>query len=134
MPEEPNLSLTGIVTKSSPRTVSETVSRFSEILSNKGLRLFATIDQRAEAERVGLQLRETTLVLFGSPLAGTPVMVAAPLVALDLPLKVLVWDDAGQTQVSYLSPAALAARYALGRELAANLAGIEPLTDALVAG
>jgi uncharacterized protein (DUF302 family) len=73
------------------------------------------------------------LVLFGSPAAGTPVMDAAPLAALDLPLKVLVWDDGGQTKVTYTAPEALAARYGLSAELAARLAGIGPLTDALVA-
>ena len=72
-------------------------------------------------------------MLFGSPAAGTPVMAAAPLAALDLPLKVLVWEDGGQTKVSYYGPAALAARYDLSAELAAKLAGIDPLTDALVA-
>jgi len=71
--------------------------------------------------------------MFGSPAAGTPVMAAAPLAALDLPLKVLVWADEGQTKVSYDAPAALAARHHLGADLAANLAGIDALTDALVA-
>lgn len=74
------------------------------------------------------------VVLFGTPAAGTPVMVASPLVALDLPLKVLVWDDEGQTKVSYLDPAALAARYRLGPELAGRLAGIHAITDALTGG
>jgi uncharacterized protein (DUF302 family) len=73
------------------------------------------------------------LVLFGSPAAGTPVMQAAPLSALDLPLKVLIWADEGQTKVSYTDPATLAARYQLSADLAARLAGIGPLTDALVA-
>ena len=80
-----------------------------------------------------LDLRETTLVLFGSPAAGTPVMAAAPLAALDLPLKVLIWNDAGQTKVSYTSPRELATRYDLSDDLAGRLAGIGPLTDALVA-
>ena len=124
---------TQITTKVSPRSVTETVSRLTGILSAKGLKVFAVIDQAAEASTVGLQLRETTLVLFGNPAAGTPVMVAAPLSALDLPLKVLIWDDAGQTKVTYYGPAALAARYGLDAELTANLAAIDPLTDALVA-
>ena len=71
-------------------------------------------------------------MIFGSPVAGTPVMAAAPLSALDLPLKVLIWADDGQTKVSYYAPAALAARYDLG-DLAANLAAVDALTDALVA-
>jgi uncharacterized protein (DUF302 family) len=102
-------------------------------LAAKGVRLFAVIDQSAEARQVGLELRETTLVLFGSPAAGTPVMVAVPLAAIDLPLKILVWADGSQTKVSYLSPKTLAARYDLSPELASHLAVIDPLTDALVA-
>jgi len=122
-----------IVTKLSHLSVAETVERLTGLVSAKGMRLFAVIDQRVEAQQAGLDLRETTLVLFGSPAAGTPVMAAAPLSALDLPLKVLVWDDKGQTKVSYYSPPALAARYHLGPELTGNLAGINALTDALVA-
>jgi uncharacterized protein (DUF302 family) len=124
---------TQITTKISPRSVSETVSRLTGILGAKGLKVFAVIDQSAEASQVGMSLRETTLVLFGNPAAGTPVMVAAPLSALDLPLKVLIWDDAGQTKVTYYGPAALAARYDLNADLTAKLAAIDPLTDALVA-
>jgi uncharacterized protein (DUF302 family) len=122
-----------ITTKVSPRSVTETVSRFTGILNAKGLKVFAVIDQRAEASAVGLELRETVLVLFGNPAAGTPVMAAAPLAALDLPLKVLIWSDEGQTKVTYYGPAALAARYDLGADLEAKVAAIDPLTDALVA-
>ena len=124
---------TQITTKVSPKSVTETVSRLTGILASKGLKVFAVIDQSAEAAQVGQQLRETTLVLFGNPAAGTPVMVAAPLSALDLPLKVLIWDDAGQTKVSYVAPAVLGARYGLTADLTAKLAGVDPLTDALVA-
>ncbi len=124
---------TDIVTKLSPRSVNDTVARLTEMLNTKGMKVFAVIDQRAEARQVGLELRDTTLVMFGNPVAGTPVMAAAPLSAIDLPLKVVVWADGTQTKVSYLSTAALAARYGLTTELAANLAGIEGLTDALVA-
>jgi uncharacterized protein (DUF302 family) len=92
------------------------------------------IDQSAEAARVGLELRQTTLVLFGSPEAGTPVMDAHPLAAVDLPLKVLVWDQEGRTQLSYTAPSALAARYGLSDELAARLSGIVAVTDAAVDG
>jgi uncharacterized protein (DUF302 family) len=120
-------------TKVSPRSVADTVSRLAGILSAKGLKVFAVIDQRAEAQRAGLDMRETTLVVFGNPAAGTPVMVAAPMAALDLPLKVLIWDDNGKTKVSYYGPAALAKRYDLSADLAANLAAIDPLTDALIA-
>src|SRR5580692_11147599 len=121
-----------ITTKLSAHPVADTVARFTAILDAKGVRTFAVIDQRAEAEHAGLELRETVLVIFGSPVAGTPVMDAAPLAALDLPLKVLVWDDGGQAKVTYTAPETLAARYGLTPELAARLAGIGPLTDALV--
>jgi len=124
---------TEITTKISPRSVTETTSRLTGILSAKGLKVFAVIDQSGEASAVGMKLRETTLVLFGNPAAGTPVMVAAPLSALDLPLKVLIWADDGQTKVTYYGPAALAARYDLNADLTAKLAAIDPLTDALVA-
>jgi uncharacterized protein (DUF302 family) len=124
---------TQITTKVSPRPVAATVSRLTGILSAKGLRVFAVIDQAAEAGQAGLELRETVLVLFGNPAAGTPVMAAAPLSALDLPLKVLIWDDDGQTRVTYYAPAALAERHHLSADLAARLAGIDPLTDALIA-
>ena len=123
----------GIVTKLSPLPVAGTVAKLTGIISAKGVKLFAVIDQSAEARQAGLSLRATTLVIFGSPAAGTPVMAASPLAALDLPLKVLVWDDDGQTKVTYYSPAALAARYHLGTDLAGNLAAIDALTDALVA-
>jgi uncharacterized protein (DUF302 family) len=124
---------TDVVTKLSQHSVADTVAKFAGILNAKGLKVFAVIDQSAEASQVGLSLRETTLVIFGSPAAGTPVMVAAPLSALDLPLKVLVWADGEQTKVSYYAPAALAASHHLGDDLAGNLAGINALTDALVA-
>ena len=125
---------TGIITKVSALTVPETAARFTGIISAKGLRLFDVIDQRAEARQAGLDMPDTVLVIFGSPAAGTPVMVASPLSALDLPLKVLIWADGGQTKVTYYSPAAIAARYGLTPELAANLAGIDALTTALING
>jgi uncharacterized protein (DUF302 family) len=122
-----------VVTKLSPRPVAATVARFTELLTGKGVKVFAVIDQAAAAREAGQDLRETVLVIFGNPAAGTPVMAASPLSALDLPLKIVVWDDAGQTKVSYVAPATIAARYDLPDTLAANLAAINPLTDALVA-
>jgi uncharacterized protein (DUF302 family) len=121
----------GVVTKLSPRAFADTVTRLKELVATKNLKLFSVIDQRAEAREAGLDLRDTTLVIFGSPAAGTPVMAAVPLAALDLPLKVLVWDDDGQTKVSYYSPDALAARHHLDAGLAGNLAAVNVLTDAL---
>jgi uncharacterized protein (DUF302 family) len=122
----------GIVTKVSPCSVADTVARLHAVVASKNLKLFAVIDHSGEAEAVGLQLRDTKLVIFGNPQAGTPVMQAAPFAALDLPLKVLVWDDAGQTKLSYTAPSTLATRYGLSDELAAKLAGIDAVTDAVV--
>ena len=122
-----------IVTKVSPRSVADTVTRLTELLRAKGITLFAVIDQSAAARAAGLELRETVLVIFGDPAAGTPVMVASPFAAVDLPLKVVIWDDDGATKVSYTAAGALAARHRLDPDLAQGLAGIEPLTDALVA-
>jgi len=133
MTENMTATETGVVTKLSPLTVADTTSKLTGMIAAKGMKLFGVIDQAAEARQAGLTLRETVLVIFGSPAAGTPVMAASPLSALDLPLKVLVWSDDGQTKVSYYAPAALAARHHLGPELAGNLAGINGLTDALVA-
>src|ERR1700704_5263433 len=120
-----------IVTKPSPRSVPDTVDRISELVAAKGMKLFTVFDHSGEAARQGLELRDTKVVVFGSPIAGTPVMQAAPLAALDLPLKVLVWDDDGQTTLSYTAPGELAARYGLDDELAARLARIDVLTDAV---
>lgn len=126
-------TVTGVVTKLSSRSVADTVVSLQALLNERGIKLFAVIDHSGEASAVGLDLRETKLVVFGNPLAGTPVMQAAPLAALDLPLKVLVWADGQQTKVSYLAPAALGLRYHLSDELAARLAVIDALTDALTA-
>jgi uncharacterized protein (DUF302 family) len=122
----------GVITKSSPRPVEETVSRLLTLIASKGMKVFAVIDHSGEAAQVGLELRDTKVVIFGSPQAGTPVMQAAPLAALDLPLKVLVWADRGQTKVSYMAPSALEERYDLTATLAERLAGIDALTDAVV--
>lgn len=121
-----------VVTKLSPWSFDDSVARLSAIVSSRGLKLFAVIDHSGEARAAGLELRDTKLVILGSPAAGTPVMEAAPLAALDLPLKVLVWADGTQTKLSYTAPAALAARYGLSDELAARLAGIEAVTDAVI--
>ena len=124
---------TGIITKVSALTVADTAARLTGIISAKGMRLFDVIDQRAEARRAGLDMPDTVLVMFGSPAAGTPVMVASPMSAIDLPLKVLIWDDGGQTKVSYYDPAGIVAWHHVPAELAGNLASINALTDALVA-
>jgi uncharacterized protein (DUF302 family) len=123
----------GIVTKHSPRTVAETLARLEALLAAKEITLFAVIDHSGAAREYGLELRDTKVAIFGSPEAGTPVMQVVPLVALDLPLKVLIWADGDQTKVSYTAPASLAARYGLPDALGENLAAIEVLTDVLVA-
>jgi uncharacterized protein (DUF302 family) len=122
----------GIVTRHSPRTVAGTVARLAELVTAKGAKVFDVIDQAEQARQAGLDLRETVLVIFGNPAAGTAVMAAEPLAALDLPLKILVWDDAGQTNVSYYPAATLAVRHGLDAGLAARLT-IDPLVEALVA-
>ena len=123
-----------MTTKESPRSVDETVTQLESVIAAKGLKLFTVIDHSGEAEAHGLPLRNTKVVVFGSPAAGTPVMEAHPLAALDLPLKVLVWDDGGRTRLAYTAPAELAARYGLDDPLAARLAGIDAVTDAAIAG
>jgi uncharacterized protein (DUF302 family) len=134
MPDpSPPVPVDGIVTKTSPGSVDSVVARLSALIAAKGLTLFTVVDHSGEAKRHGLDLRDTKLVIFGSPVAGTPAMQAEPLSALDLPLKVLIWDDAGQTKISYTDPDTLAARHHLTEELAAPLAGIRSLTDALTA-
>jgi uncharacterized protein (DUF302 family) len=121
-----------LVTKLSQASVEDTVSSLEAALTARGLKVFAVVDHSGEAEKAGLALRDTKVVIFGSPQAGTPVMDAAPLAALDLPLKVLVWADGDQTKVTYTAPAALAERYGLPDDLASRLAGIDALTDAAV--
>jgi uncharacterized protein (DUF302 family) len=124
----------GIVTKPCPRPVEETVSRLTRLIQDKGLMLFSVIDHSGEAQKAGFEMPETKLVIFGSPAAGTPVMLAAPLAALDLPLKILVWADSlGAAFVSYTSPAYLAARHHLTDDLRSRLQGIEAISDAAVA-
>ncbi len=132
MTQDTALTEPGIVTKFSPRSVADTVSRLIDLITAKGMKLFAVIDQSAEAKQARLQLRDTMLVIFGSPAAGRPVMAAHPLAALDMPIKVLIWDDAGQTKITYYATATLAARHHLSADLAAKLAGIDPFTDTVI--
>jgi uncharacterized protein (DUF302 family) len=119
-----------MVAKLSPLSVAETVSRLTAARDSRGVKVFAVIDHSGEAEAAGLELRETKVVISGNPLAGTPVMQARPLAALDLPLKVLVWADGDQTTINYVAPAEFAARYDLGEELAGRLGAIDAVTDA----
>jgi uncharacterized protein (DUF302 family) len=127
-----SFEVSDVVTKHGAHTVPETVGSLVELIRARELRLFSLIDQREAARSVGLDLRDTVLVVFGSPTTGTPIMAAAPLAALDLPLKVLVWDDGERTCISYVAPHALAERHNLSPELAGPLAGLDAITDALV--
>ncbi len=122
--------IAGIVSQASPFSASETVDRLVAALEAAGATLFTVIDQSGEAERVGLSLRETKVLIFGNPSAGTPIMAAAPLAALDLPLKILVWaDDRGAVWMSCLSAQWLAERHGLSPELAKALAAPERLSS-----
>ncbi|MBD2527721.1 DUF302 domain-containing protein [Nostoc sp. FACHB-133] len=118
----------GIISQISPYAVTETIDRFAAILQAKGITIFARIDQQAEAEKAGLSLPPTQLLLFGNPKAGTPLMVAEPTIALDLPLKVLVWKATdGKVWMSYNDPNYLKQRFSLSDELVKNIAIIAPL-------
>jgi len=121
-------SESGIITLTGHHSVDETVRHLQEALQAKGVKLFALVDHSGEAERAGLQMRPTKLLIFGSPKAGTPLMVASPTIAIDLPLKILVWeDDQGKVRVSYNSPAYLQVRHTLPQELMQNIAVVAPL-------
>lgn len=121
-------SETGIMTIASPHSVEATVRRIETILQDKGVKLFALVDHSGEAEKAGLHMPPTKLLIFGSPKAGTPLMLASPSVALDLPLKLLVAEDGqGKVWISYNSPAYLASRHGLPPELLANIAVVEGL-------
>ncbi|BAZ70925.1 hypothetical protein NIES4106_57220 (plasmid) [Fischerella sp. NIES-4106] len=119
----------GIINQISPYAVNETIDRFVAILQAKDITIFVRIDQQAEAEKVGLSLLPTQLLLFGNPKAGTPLMVAEPTIALDLPLKVLAWEATdGKVWVSYNDPNYLKERFSLSDELVKNIAIISSLT------
>lgn len=118
----------GIISQPSPYAVPETIDRLTAILQAKGITIFARIDQQMEAEKVGLSLRPTQLLLFGNPQAGTPLMVAEPTIALDLPLKALAWEAAdGKVWLSYNDPIYLQQRFSIADELMKNIAVMSPL-------
>ena len=123
-----SMSGNGIVDLPSPHTVDETVEKLKAILAAKSVTLFALVDHSGEADRAGLKMRPTKLLIFGSPKAGTPVMIAAPTIAIDLPLKILVWQDEDEkTWVSYNAPEYLRERHNVPAELMPNIAVIEAL-------
>lgn len=120
----------GIIDIPSNHSVDETVERVKKILETKGITLFALIDHSGEADKVGMKMRPTKLLIFGSPKAGTPLMLAAPSIALDLPLKILVWEDAdGKVWLSYNSPEYLKDRHDLPQGLVQNIAVVGTLAE-----
>ena len=121
----------GIITLPSQHSVDQTVERLQTLLRAKGVTLFALVDHSGEAAKVGMTLPPTKLVMFGNPKAGTPLMLAAPSVAIDLPLKLLVWEDAqGKVWLSYNSPAYLQQRHGVPEALLPNIAVVEALARA----
>lgn len=118
----------GIVDKRSKHSVEQTVEVLNNILKSKGVAVFALIDHSGEAEKVGLKMRPTKLLIFGNPKAGTPLMLASPSSAIDLPLKILIWEDnQGKVWLSYNSPEYLKERHGLPQELVQNIAIVETL-------
>lgn len=118
----------GIVDTPSNHSLEETVERLRAILQTKGVTLFALIDHSGGAEKIGMKMRPTKLLIFGNPRSGTPLMLAAPSSAIDLPLKILVWEDANEeVWISYNSLAYLKERHGLPDELLSNIAVVETL-------
>ena len=124
----------GMVHLSSPHSVAETLKRLESVLQSRSLAVFARVDHSGEAEKVGMKMHPTQLIIFGSPNAGTSLMVASPTLAIDLPLKALVWEDAGgKVWVSYNTPEYLKQRHNIPDDLVKNIAVIGPLMQSVVA-
>ena len=118
----------GLIDIPSNHSVDETVKKFEGILQAKGITLFAMVDHSGEAAKAGMKMRPTKLLIFGTPRAGTPVMLAAPSSAIDLPLKILVWEDVqGKVWITYNSPSYLQERHNIPRDLLPSIAVIETL-------
>ena len=124
-------SSAGIITKRSTKSVAQTVDRLKRLMEDRGFTVFNVIDHSGVAERVGVQMPASKLVMFGKPTVGAAVMLAAPLAALDIPLKVLVWDDGkGAVSLSYNSPGFLAERHHLEGALRAPFDAVESIVQA----
>lgn len=120
----------GLVTVPSRYSVPETLQRLLSIIAGKGLKIFTVVDHSGEAEKAGLAMRPTQLVIFGAPKGGTPVMVAAPTSAIDLPLKVLIWQhESGESQVTFNTPEYLAGRHGIPDALVKNISGVGALVQ-----
>jgi len=125
----------GIKTLPSSHSVDETVARLEKFLQAKGVKLFAVIDHSGEAEKAGMTMPATKLLIFGNPKAGTPLMLAAPTTAIDLPLKILVADDGnGQVSVSWNDPAWIQSRHGFPADLVSNIAAVEALAASAAQG
>ena len=122
----------GIVNKPSKHSVDDTLRNLQNMLEAKGIAVFALVDHSGEAAKVGMKMRPTKLLIFGNPKGGTPLMLAAPTIAIDLPLKILIWqDDREKVWVSYNTPEYLAERHGLPSHLAQNIGFIETLASSL---
>ena len=120
----------GLIHLESKHSVDETLQRLETLLREKNVQVFALVDHSGEAAKVGLTLRPTKLLIFGNPKGGTPLMQAAPTVAIDLPLKALIWEDAsGKVRLTYNDPAYLQQRHDVPAELVGNIAGVSPLLE-----
>jgi len=126
----PPLTTKGIVDRPSNHSVDETINRVKAILESKQVKLFAVIDHSGEAERVGMKMPATKLLIFGNPKAGTPLMLAAPSIAIDLPLKLLIWeDDSGKAWISYNTAEYLAERHGVPKELLQNIGVVDAIAQ-----
>lgn len=124
----------GLIHLSSPYSVSETTKRLESTLEAKNIQLFCHIDHSGEAEKIGMKMHPTELLIFGNPKGGTPLMLASPTLAIDLPLKALIWQDAGnKVWVTYNSPEYLQQRHNIPPELLKNIAVIGDLLKSVVA-
>jgi uncharacterized protein (DUF302 family) len=122
----------GIVNKPSKHSVDDTLGKLQNILEAKGIAVFSLIDHSGEAAKVGMKMRPTKLLIFGNPKGGTPLMLAAPSIAIDLPLKILIWeDDQEKVWVSYNTPEYLAERHGLPAHLAQNIGFVETIAAAI---
>jgi uncharacterized protein (DUF302 family) len=129
----PSMPDNGMAHLSSPYTFAETIKRLESLLQAQGLTIFCRIDHSGEAEKAGLKMPATQVLIFGSPKGGTPLMIASPTVAIDLPLKALIWEDGdGKVWVSYNRPGYLKQRHNIPGELLKNIAGIGPLLQKVV--
>jgi len=127
-------AVAGLISKPTKYSVTDTTERFAALLKSKGITLFALVDHSGEAEKAGLKMPPTKLLIFGNPKGGTPVMLAAPTIAIDLPLKVLVWEDAtGKSWISFNDPAYLQNRHHVPGDLVKNISVVESLVDQALA-